>query len=529
MAEKRFKLGVENLDKVTHALREKDITPTTTWAEYQKELGKKRKPVMDFMAFVIAKAEARNKAEIDEEKKLDLTVIPKVSREGMAEFSDEAGREAFRRVVNEAIDILVTHGRVEILPDGSRHLKTFSDLDGKACLYLCKLAGIKVKPTPVEPGEFIEGAMNMDTSGRQGVEFDPETATLYIDHHSEFSPSGTSSAKYLYEEVLWRAGLVKPTMSLEGAIEFVTAMDNGDFQREYDLTDYFLSGSTLVGLANYLSFPEIVAFFKSLHNDPTMPLSDKDLAKWHRGKGTSLQERAEKRQEILETSFEEVIRMQSEGYSFESPTLGAVLVDIGNRAPFGREAAMSIGFDAYVIWNPKEESFVIQSKKDLGIKLDQGFVVRSKMWLKPRGGEKLTVSLKDILSELTGGDLVVKGGLAEYLEEEAEAGVEAEEPLNDGMKEFFEGMALGEREEGEVMTPEEELPPEPKREDGDEAWKHIEDLREKMRIKDEQEARKRGEEVAAEEEMRRDNKKFRKPWHFLSLGHWKRNAKKTQG
>src|SRR3989339_1701605 len=177
-----------------------------------------------FWRFVRAKLEAKG----------NRITTPLVGKEGIVEVEGKEARDILRNQANEAIDALVTHGLMRKKADGNWHLDGNSDLDGKACLYLCKLAGLKAKPHYVEPGESTAGAMNMDTSGREGVVFDPGTTTIYIDHHDpETSPTGTSAAEYVYE-TLWRAGLIdldnlEEATALEGAIAFVTAIDNGDY------------------------------------------------------------------------------------------------------------------------------------------------------------------------------------------------------------------------------------------------------------------------------------------------------------
>jgi len=421
-------------------LEKKDITPETTWEEFRKNKQAEGANAETFLAFVRAKAESRG---------LPIEAIPKMGELGMVEITEE-GRKAFRELARLAITELATHGMTERGPDGKMTLKTYSDTDGDACIYLCKLAGIVAKKnkkmgteatkiTYVDKGQGKEGAMVMDTSGREGVQFDAETETLYIDHHGDESPTGTSTAGYLYD-TLWRAGLIDldnvfEAAALEGAIEFVSAVDNGEYPGMHNPKAFLQSSKTMLGLSPYLNFTEIVDFFKK-YRDPLEVLTDRQINEWNRGSGESILSRAEKRQERVENSINAIISLKAAEFDVESDKLGRILVDIGKQVPMGRDAAFGMGFDTYLMWNPDDDSFFVQSKKPLNVRFDQGFVVREKMWMKPRDGVALKITLKEVLEMLTGGEVKARGKLAEYLENGGENRENRENETDDPLKAF---------------------------------------------------------------------------------------------
>ncbi len=388
-------------------------------AENRPDKGNKPRTFLEYV-----KAMAKKKG-------LDEARIPEVDDEGMAVLEGEEARKAFLEVVNGALETLATHGIFQ----GGR-LQKFSDLDGKACIALFKMAGINVSEsgarsrskggvalTYVEPGAAVEGGINVDTSGKEGVVFDPETGTLYMDHHGGESRSDTSAAELVYD-TLWRCGLIEPTMELEAAVAFVTAKDNG-MMLEYGLQEmglennreemrrmFMQSGRTLAGLSDFVQFEELLKMYQSWVKDPESVwgmcfdspyrvMTDEELKQiGFRGKGKTLFDRAVERDRAVQQSAETVLRLNEEGWAFNSEKYGRVLVDNKRQVGLGAEAALALGFDTYVIWNKEENSFVIQSTRDLEIELPQGIKVRDRMWLKKRDDEPLTVTLGDLTASL---------------------------------------------------------------------------------------------------------------------------------
>ena len=188
----------------------------------------------------------------------------------------------------------------------------------------------------------------------------------------------------------------------------------------------------MLGLSPYLNFTEIVDFFKK-YRDPLEVLTDRQINEWNRGSGESILSRAEKRQERVENSINAIISLKAAEFDVESDKLGRILVDIGKQVPMGRDAAFGMGFDTYLMWNPDDDSFFVQSKKPLNVRFDQGFVVREKMWMKPRDGVALKITLKEVLEMLTGGEVKARGKLAEYLEN---GGENRENETDDPLKAF---------------------------------------------------------------------------------------------
>jgi len=485
-------LGIHESDEANHKTGEKYgeriRIKKGEKSEYQKHQEEREARLAEFMEFVKAKVEKKKlllekqekeqlalldgqmskKDRIREEnklwrqqaelRKLGEGSIPKIS-EGAVEHESIEGREAFRKMADVAIDYLVTHGMV-VRKGDKWVLENFSDSDGNMCMYLCRLAGLKTaKIEYVNKGGTMAGALVADTSPREegeggveGVKFDPLKHILYIDHHGDSSPSGSSASEYVYD-VFFGAGLVEPTMELEGAIEFVRAADNGFFLEDNPYyqgfhKEFLNFHKTMAGLSRFLRPEEIVAFFREFR-DPLKVLSSSDMAKWQRAEGaTSIEDRSEQMRTDANVSLREMVVLMSKGFVLESDDYGKILVDPGKKVKMGSQAAFGMGFDVYVAWNPAEKSYVIQSReKTLNITLPQGIEVRGRMLLKPMNdGEELKMSLSYLLSKLMGGDFVSEKGLAKYLEVEAEGKgevvegkVEKSKSYNgEGTKAFFD-------------------------------------------------------------------------------------------
>jgi len=436
------KAGDVNPD--TGLTRREEIYPTTAYSEYLAKLRKDGESTEKWLEHLRM---------LDLEKNGGGGMIPEMGDSGMAVLEGEEATEAFRKVADGAIELLVTHGILVKLEDGSLKLHCFSDLDGKACIYLCRLAGLNARVEFVSPGGERENALVMDTSQREGAGSIPKKRIFYIDHHGEDSPTGTSAAERVYD-IFWRSGLIDlenvwEAYPLEAAINFVTAMDNAEYPEMFDIVNFQKSHRTLVGLSRFLPFEKVLKFFEDKRQmDPLEEVSKEDLEQWGEDDlGVTLVEKSEKRREQIESSLGMVRKSIKQGSVLKTEK-GSIFVDIGSKIPLGREAAFALGMDTFVGWDPEENGFVVLSKESLGVKLGQGFIVREKMWLKPKDSEKLEMTLGELLKKLVGGEVRADGKLAKYLEIEAEERSEMGQEQNEATTVFLEQIRVENEQEG---------------------------------------------------------------------------------
>ncbi|HEX9008109.1 MAG TPA: hypothetical protein VF837_02505 [Patescibacteria group bacterium] len=423
----------ENVErgKITQEDRER-IRPTTTWEEYSAAQKEKNKKAEMFVTYVLQNTDFANEK---------LAPLKEKTPGEILDMEDKGG-EVFLRAAQLAIKELVTHGVLVKNEEGEYLLKPFSDLDGKCCLGLMEMAGLTsgAKITYVEPGKEVKGAVMMDTGGRN-VEY--EEGSMYIDHHADDSKSGTSATEETYD-ILFRCGLIQPTMALEGMADFVTGMDNGSYPGMHKKENFLNSWKTMIGMSRFLGFQEMKEYFSDLRNDPLRPLGFNRMDKWPIGTNKKLNDRSNEMKIDINRSVDAVERLRDEHMYVETKKYGKVLVDIGKQVPLGRDAAFALGFDTYLGWNPDNNGFVINSTRKITDELAQGFGVREYMWLKPRNvGGDLTLRLDEVLDTLAGGTAWTEGKLAEYLNKGIKSDKEAEE---EGLAGFFDP----DREEKEV-------------------------------------------------------------------------------
>lgn len=332
------------------------------------------------------------------------------------------GKEAFRKVAKSVIKELGVHGVVREKPNGEKELLPFTDADGKCALGLFRMAGIEAKSIYVKPGEFVVGKINVDTGNR---DVSLENGTLFIDHHARTSSPDSSATERVYD-ILVRTGLLEPTMALEGLVDFVTGMDNANFEGMYDKDIFLNSDKNMVGLFRFLSFEELYSYFYDLSNEPLRPMKEKLLKKWPVGEGvTKLVKHSIKIRESIDKSVVGMEELEKKGMIFESSKYGKVMVDIGFTMPLGRPCAFAHGYDTFVSWSPEQNSFMVSSRQPLEVDYVDGFTVRGLMWLKPRGGERLRVGLGDVVEQLEVDEKGLGEGLRDYLKMEGSKKVES--------------------------------------------------------------------------------------------------------
>ncbi len=397
------------------------------------------------------------------------------------EVEDEAGRQFFQITLNrpdlkysdlEAANlyeankkllkaarekwVFAVHSQEQMTKDGLK-IREFPDLDSAAALFLYKEAGFKkaAKLKYLKKGEYLAGAMNIDTGGEVGMVLLPgkgteeEGATAIGDHHVKKMEDARKdlSATKVHYEFLVKAGALRRSEKYDRLVDFVTFMDNKNYLDDPKYDDYFKhyfenSWQTLIGLQNYLR-PHLLAGFIKSEKDYNRILSDEELRQlrliYTKREKTSEEPAGNKKAEVkngeaekgkeinyaerlkkaVEKSKQELERMQQEGFFVDSASYGKIAVDIGKQVPGGVEAARAFGCGAYVRWTPEANTFLINTIKPLKENFSQGIGRHGQMWLKPPSDESpLNLKLEEILSKLTDGKFEPTLKLKEFIEKE---------------------------------------------------------------------------------------------------------------
>jgi hypothetical protein len=350
---------------------------------------------------------------------------------------EEESNRIFLEKTRELWKELAVHGVVSNdKTTGKPILNQFPDLDGKGCLGLLKLAGIKVNEKKggnvdyVKPGESRKGKINFDTGNRQGVIVEDEGMTAYVDHHDPVESEGknTSATKETYK-LLTSMGLLKKEKYLDRLVEFVTNEDNKLYYGTDIKKNFLNSALTILGLNQYIPFKKLADFFEAGGN-PLKPLDGRDLDKYKLKdlkvgfgkKEKSLIDISEERAKKIKASMDELERMEKEGLIVKSDRYGKIAVDIDKKVSLGNDAATAFGCNVYMIWAPGSQSFFISSARPLEENFSQGEKVRDRMWIKPRGDNiPLTLTLEEILKKMTDGKFNPEGELKEFIEKEKNA------------------------------------------------------------------------------------------------------------
>lgn len=301
---------------------------------------------------------------------------------------------------------------------GRKMILPYTDLDGKSCLGLLRLAGIDTRDVKyVAAGDHLKGRINLDTGGREGVVIEDGGLTAFFDHHAEISKRGSSAAQITYE-ALSSLGLLKKEPHLDRLIHFVSGLDN--HQYPFSEESFRNSYRTVLGLARFINFRDLVNYFQE-DRRPEELLSEEELRKM------GLEKRSRQQRQSIGQSWRELEKMETNGLIIPSERYGQIAVDIGKKVSLGTEAAKSFGCGMYIIWSPEDKSFYISSVKPITDKFSQGIRIRETMWLKPRGeSEPLKITLRELLEKLTDGKIQPAGALKEFLDEEREAVVPTE-------------------------------------------------------------------------------------------------------
>lgn len=324
--------------------------------------------------------------------------------------TEEEGNKKFDEQTKKLWKEFAVHGVTGLdKATGEQTILNFTDLDGKVALGLLKLAGIDTTNTKyIAPSTNIEGRIHLDVGDRDGIVVEKDGKTVFFDHHSDKSGNTTSAAKLVYEG-LTSVGLLKPEKYLDELVNFVTQMDNNTQPDKARLFSEFYR--TVIGLQRFMQFDKLLVYFKA-GRKPDGILDNGDL-KW-----LGMEQRSLEQKKVVDESFVKLEELGNNGFVINTKNYGKVVVDIGKKLRAGFDAVQGGGYQSYIIWSPEESSFFITSTSPLDINLEQGVRVRGTMWIKPKHDkEPLKVTLKEILTQLSGSDFNPAGKLKEYLDQ----------------------------------------------------------------------------------------------------------------
>ncbi|MFZ2882202.1 MAG: hypothetical protein WA019_03955, partial [Candidatus Moraniibacteriota bacterium] len=346
----------------------------------------------------------------------------------------EEADQKFLALTRELWDELTIHGK-----EVNGKIVKQADLDAYSCLELMELAGIKVdmdKVNFVKPGEISESGVIMDTSKKKhGVIAEEDGKRLILDHHGDESDRTTCATSLVYETLV-EMGLLKKEAYLDKYVEFVTKIDNFNFTQAEIKQVYQNYSKNMYGLSHKMKTKDIIELFRN-GTDPAADLPSDYLDKYayaNQQKGTTetLSEFAKYIQNQIENGERFLKNKECGKFVFDTgdDRFGKVLIDTGKMSKKGKwypkisgegsssqMAVFSKGYGAYLIWSPKDNSFVIYTQEKMAPDMfSQGFSVRGHMWTKQKQNtEKLTVTLEEIFSKLTGKPFEFEGELKRKL------------------------------------------------------------------------------------------------------------------
>lgn len=376
-----------------------------------------------------------------------LEQSPDLKYENLNAPTAQEGDRKFNELVRKLWNELTVHGAVKKNGNGGWEIIEKSDLDGESCLKLLELAGITVDRSRinfVENGETADSGIIMDTSNSHGVSAQESGRKLVLDHHHpELSDRTTSATKFLYEALVGM-GLLERKPYLEKYVEFVTRDDNKNFtDAEYKkiFKDYHRN---LYGINRKLSLDQILELFEG-GQDPMAPLPETYLKSQKylnpaTKKEETLAQLSENMFKKIMTTKREIKRMEKQGFVVDTgkQNYGKILIDVKTLKSDGKYqprisgdaggpiAAFARDFDTYISWSPNENSLAVFTKKKMsGDFLSQGRNTRGNMWTKnERDAEPLKITLKEILSKLSGKPFEIEGKLKEVIESVEKKNVE---------------------------------------------------------------------------------------------------------
>ncbi|NTU67051.1 MAG: hypothetical protein HGB08_03975 [Candidatus Moranbacteria bacterium] len=401
--------------------------------EFAKEEAANR-PLVQHTFYLLNKLANDFGVELDSEEELG----------GTEEEKQERLKELFTHLWKE----ISVHGIVRIDPEtGEKSLLKFTDLDGRSCLEILRIAGIDLKDQEIKlgyvfPGDTVKSGAIFDSGGVDGTAT-REAGKIYIDdHHGKDSDKDTSAAKYFYEELV-REGILKKEEYLDRFVEFVTKCDNENYS-DRELKKVFDNyHKNLYGLRNKIDTSEILALFRRRpRRNPADPLDEYYLNNNNcsigngKARRKTLSECSEELEKAKKEAKAEIEELEKKGFVLDVGGDHKVLIDTKkengypkvNRAEnVGQLAARYRGYDGYLIWSPGEDQFKFYSYHKR--KIDDGIVPRGMINVRgnyllrdTNDSEPLDVTMEEFMKTLSGGEInpELKAALEKEAKERAE-------------------------------------------------------------------------------------------------------------
>ena len=277
--------------------------------------------------------------------------------------------------------------------EGKQVLRPFTDLDGRSALGLLREAGINTdRLNYVKPGEYLQGAINLDTGDKFGVVYEEPSYTAFFDHHDPKVKQVTSTTEIVYQTMA-DLNLIQRSETLDRISKFVTNIDN----RKLPAEEFLRSGKTILGLQRDLTYEQLCAYF-SHRISPTDELTPEDLERY------GLAESAEKQQRIVDEAMLTLEQMEKHGKICETQ-YGSIVINHNNELKVGSSAAY-VRHDGII--NYSDKSFAVTLKDHefneplirqmLGDRF-QGKFIRGSMWIY-NDAEPLRLKFQDIKEAL---------------------------------------------------------------------------------------------------------------------------------
>lgn len=304
--------------------------------------------------------------------------------------------EKFKEVTKETWKDFAVSGTLQFdQKEGKQVLRPFTDLDGRSAIAILEKAGIDTSGlTYIRPGEFLKGAINLDTGDKFGVVYEEPTYTAYFDHHAK-STEVTSTTEIMYKTMV-DLGMIEASQAMNRLVKFVNDIDN----RKLPPGEFLNSGKTIIGVQRDLDFTKMLAYF-SEHESPTDILTPEELERY------GLRESAERQQKTVDESMAKLEEMEQQGKIINTQ-YGKIVVNENNELRTGSSAAY-VKYDGIINFSSDKSFAVTLKDKDLdeqalrqklGDKF-QGKIIRGKMWIY-NDKEPLNLTLEDIKEALAG-------------------------------------------------------------------------------------------------------------------------------
>lgn len=287
----------------------------------------------------------------------------------VSKLAKEKKKPEFREKILEEWKEFAVSGVLQFDKErGEQVLRPFTDLDGKCAIGLLQEAGFDVsKLTYVKPGEFLKGAINLDTGDKFGVVYEEPTYTLYFDHHKPGIKEVTSTTEIVYKTMVGLR-LLKKTDEMDRLVDFVTKIDN----RKYPPEEFLRSPKTILGLQRDLDFKTLLSYFKE-HESPNVELLPEELEKY------GLKEASEKQQKIVDEAMKTLELMEKEGWVIDTQ-YGKILINFHNRLKVGASAAY-VKYDGIINYGGNSFAITLKNGSLENLNLPQGKLIRNQMWI----------------------------------------------------------------------------------------------------------------------------------------------------